>query len=351
MNLLNKLIQRNNIFLQYVPTLINTIPYYYLFLKFKIYDEINNKILREFPKLYYFLFNLSNFYKEDTCAKCATKIIEYILEKKPNIRLFTESFDKKSREIVITILERIYYIYLHNKLNKKYLFTYNDDILIRRESINVMRYYEQIFYLPIKIYEISVFYFRSGLIFIPDNKIQELNNTDFIDGGAFIGDSSLMFEKFFNPRKIYAFEPELSNYKYIFDTIKRNHLLKIVPINIGLGDTEGDMKMDSMGAGSSLRENGDQTVNITTIDNYVFQNNLTIGLIKLDVEGHGLSAIKGAEKTIIKFKPILLIAIYHNGEEFFCIKEYLESLELEYTIIIRKLSPQNPFLETMLIAW
>lgn len=214
-----------------------------------------------------------------------------------------------------------------------------------------MHHYEQKFYLPIKIYEISVFYFKCGLIFVPDNIIQELTNTDFIDGGAFVGDSSLMFEKFFDPRKIHAFEPELSNYKYIFDTIERNHLSKIVPVNIGLGNKEGNMKIDSMGAGSSLSDMGDQTVNITTTDNYVFKNNLSVGLIKLDVEGHGLSAIKGAEKTIIKFIPVLLIAIYHNGEEFLCIKEYLENLDLNYTIIIRKLNPQNPFLETMLITW
>ena len=351
MKLLKKLIQRNNIFLQYVPTCINTIPNYYLFLKFKVYDKINNKFLKGFPNLYHFIFNLSNFYKDYSSANCSKRIIEYVLEKKPNIRLFTEGLDQLSQEIIKMVLGRIYYYHSDDKLRKKYLFTFNDEILIQRESIDIMQHYEKKFYLPIKIYEISIFYFKCGLTFVPDDIIQELSNTDFIDGGAFVGDTALMFENFFDPREIHAFEPDLSNYKYIFDTIERNNLSKIVPVKIGLGNKEGAMKIETMGAGSSLSDMGDQKVNITTIDKYVFKNSLSVGLIKLDVEGHGLSAIKGAEKTILKFKPVILIAIYHNGEEFFGIKEYLENLELNYTIIIRKLNPHHPFLETMLIAW
>lgn len=351
MNLLKKFIQENNILLQYVPTLIETIPSYYLFLKFKIYDKISNKILKLFPKLYYSIFKLSTFYKDYSSARCSKKIIEYVLEKKTDIILFTEPLDTKSQETIKTVLERMYYHYSNDKLRKKYLFTYNDELLIQRESIDIMQHYEKKFYFPIRIFEISVFYFKCGLIYVPNNKIQELINKDFIDGGAFVGDTALMFEKFFDPRKIYAFEPEIRNYKYIFDTIERNNLFKIVPVNKGLGEKEGEMKIENMGAGSSLSEMGDQNVTITTIDNYVSKNHLSVGLIKLDVEGHGLSAIKGAEKTIITFKPVLLIAIYHNGEEFFGIKEYLQNLDLNYTIIIRKLNPHTPFLETMLIAW
>ena len=74
-------------------------------------------------------------------------------------------------------------------------------------------------------------------------------------------------------------------------------------------------------------------------------------MIKLDVEGFGLKALKGAEKTIQTFKPVLLVSIYHNGEEFFDIKCYIEDLKLDYTIIIRKLDASEPFFETILIAW
>ena len=234
MNLLKKLIQQNNIFLQYVPTLINTIPKYYLFCKFRIYDKINNTFLKGFPNLYYHIFNLSNFYKEFSSTNCSKRIIEYILEKKPNIRLFTKGLDQQSQETIEMVLERIYYYHSHDKLRKKYLFSFNDEILIQRECIDIMQHYEKKFYLPIKIYEISIFYFKCGLTFVPDDIIQELSNTDFIDGGAFVGDSALMFEKLFDPREIHAFEPDLINYKYISETIERNNLSKIVTVIIGL---------------------------------------------------------------------------------------------------------------------
>ncbi|KKM95531.1 hypothetical protein LCGC14_1187320, partial [marine sediment metagenome] len=51
-------------------------------------------------------------------------------------------------------------------------------------------------------------------------------------------------------------------------------------------------------------------VESTTIDSYVKERNLKVGLIKLDIEGHGLKALEGAKNTIKKYKPMLLISIY-----------------------------------------
>ena len=37
--------------------------------------------------------------------------------------------------------------------------------------------------------------------------------------------------------------------------------------------------------------------------------------IKMDIEGAELPALKGTEKTIRKYKPLMAISVYHNAED------------------------------------
>lgn len=48
-----------------------------------------------------------------------------------------------------------------------------------------------------------------------------------------------------------------------------------------------------------------------------------IGFIKLDVEGYGVRALRGMEKTIQKSRPVLSLSIYHSPEELFETKKVL----------------------------
>jgi hypothetical protein len=71
----------------------------------------------------------------------------------------------------------------------------------------------------------------------------------------------------------------------------------------------------------------------------------------MDIEGLESAAIHGAAETIKKFKPVLLISIYHTPDDFFSIKPFIEDLNLGYRFLIRKLSPKRLDAETMLIGW
>ncbi|MFX1320929.1 MAG: FkbM family methyltransferase [Promethearchaeota archaeon] len=244
----------------------------------------------------------------------------------------------------------MYYISTNQILIKKKLFTYQE-ILVKRKTQSIMKHYRNSFYLPINKFDLSVFYYKCGLIFIPNPIVKNIENKDFIDGGAYIGDSALVFEKFYNPHKIYAFEPELINYNQMLETIEKNNLNKIIPIRKGLGEKDVSLKVIFQGSCSYISDTDGEEINITTIDKLVFDENLNVGLIHLDVEGFGLKTLKGAYRTIKKFKPILLIAIYHNGEEFFEIIQYIDELKINYKYIFRKLNPNNPYFETYLIAW
>ena len=45
----------------------------------------------------------------------------------------------------------------------------------------------------------------------------------------------------------------------------------------------------------------------------------------MDVEGYGMPVIKGAIETIKRDRPVLVLGVYHNSEELFGIKPYLEA--------------------------
>ena len=69
----------------------------------------------------------------------------------------------------------------------------------------------------------------------------------------------------------------------------------------------------------------DLKIRLETLDEQNLEN---IGLIKIDVEGHEEKAIQGAEKTISKFHPILIVEIEkrHTKKPTSEIIHYIESL-------------------------
>lgn len=69
---------------------------------------------------------------------------------------------------------------------------------------------------------------------------------------------------------------------------------------------------------------------MVTLDSYVEEKNISIGLIKVDIEGFEQEFLKGALKTLNMQKPILCISIYHSDDDFFNIKPFIESLDLGY---------------------
>ena len=64
--------------------------------------------------------------------------------------------------------------------------------------------------------------------------------------------------------------------------------------------------------------NGSDTVNTKRIDTIASQFGLkNVGLVKIDANGFGFRALKGAEQTINKFHPVLVLAMHNNPEEYF----------------------------------
>jgi hypothetical protein len=71
-----------------------------------------------------------------------------------------------------------------------------------------------------------------------------------------------------------------------------------------------------------------------------------IDFIKMDIEGSELKALKGAERTLKRCRPVLAITIYHSPEDFVGIPIYLSSLLDGYTW--KLLHQTNEYCETIL---
>ena len=86
------------------------------------------------------------------------------------------------------------------------------------------------------------------------------------------------------------------------------------------------------------------------MDDFVKEHNLTVGLIKTDLEGYEQNFLEGAKQTIKIQRPILILSIYHTFDDFFKIKVWLESLQLNYKFKFCKTPNGCVFTETKLIA-
>ena len=110
------------------------------------------------------------------------------------------------------------------------------------------------------------------------------------------------------------------------------------------------------GSSSSIKPNeavevkGSEKVMMRTLDSYVEEHPMDIGLIKVDIEGAEQQFMKGARKTIEKYRPVLLMSIYHNADDFFHIKPIIESWNLGYKFKIHKPVDFSISREVLLIA-
>lgn len=203
--------------------------------------------------------------------------------------------------------------------------------------------------LPIKHFEASVFYnFHCIDKFISKEKIY---NKNILDVGAFIGDSALVFQSL-RPSNIFSFEANPLNFDLMLRTFELNNLINVHPYCEALSDAKGSVQLSIDGSCSSIVSNQTNILNVTsnTLDNFIENNNLQIGLIKVDIEGGEPYFLKGAQNTIRKQRPYMLISIYHNWSDFVNIKPIIESWNLGYNFQVVKAIDKSIVLETLLLC-
>jgi FkbM family methyltransferase len=90
-------------------------------------------------------------------------------------------------------------------------------------------------------------------------------------------------------------------------------------------------------------------IKATTIDCEVKKRSInSVSLIKMDIEGSEYRALEGGKETIIKFKPILAISVYHRLFDFYEVPQFINNLNLGYKFFLQHSTVHGD--ETVLFA-
>lgn len=173
-------------------------------------------------------------------------------------------------------------------------------------------------------------YFAQDLIKIGCDEV-------FVDCGAFDGDSAISFCKFTENqyKKIICFEPDSTNFKKLQQTSQNIRNIEIFPYAVG--NENGEISFsDGNGTESAVVENGNIKVPIVRMDDFFKES---VSIIKMDIEGAEIDALRGGAELIKRYRPKLILSAYHNVEDLYDIPIFIRNLVPEYKFKLRQKLP------------
>ncbi len=148
-----------------------------------------------------------------------------------------------------------------------------------------------------------------------------------LDVGANVGTHSIAFARAF--RQVLAFEPSPEVFARLERNLDLNPNVRVTPINIGLGDVDGELPFYDVAAkggmlGTFLQDDQyDQplavtgTLSIVRGDHWLAQHVVTgtkIDAIKIDVQGFEPQALRGLRETLETHRPCVWIELGNATE-------------------------------------
>lgn len=142
----------------------------------------------------------------------------------------------------------------------------------------------------------------------------------FIDGGAHIGFFSLLAARAVgNKGFVYSFEPTKSTRNYLERNVRLNSFLNIFISDYALSNIDGKVsfsvtKSSECNSVSSDQKTDNTIIQVpsTSLNSFCKINNVDlVDLVKLDIEGQELNAIKGMSE-LIKANPNIKIIFEYN---------------------------------------
>lgn len=178
---------------------------------------------------------------------------------------------------------------------------------------------------------------RSDGVMYFDSEMMRLSECEaIIDGGGFTGDT---FKEFINIAKTferyYLCEPDPDNICVAENNLFAYETISYVPM--GLWSKKDILKFSAAESGaSSINSRGNISIKVISIDELT--EGKPVSLIKMDIEGAEIEALKGAAETIRQHKPKLAICVYHKLNDIFEIPLFIKELNPEYKIYLRHYS-------------
>jgi FkbM family methyltransferase len=133
-----------------------------------------------------------------------------------------------------------------------------------------------------------------------------------IDCGAHIGISTLWLREEYSSATIYAFEPSNENYRYLVNNLEAQNDISAVNAGVWSKTTSLELYLSEKdGVSHSLFQNMStcttvERVNVVRLDEFCASRNIpNIDLLKLNIEGSELEALKGLGERIKDVKVVI----------------------------------------------
>ena len=169
-------------------------------------------------------------------------------------------------------------------------------------------------------------------------KISNEKKILFFDCGANFGFYSLFVASLKKENEVYSFEASSNTFLDLKKNITLNNFQKIKPINLAISDIQDkqiDFKESQNDWESSIVSNNFEVlkttrIKTTTIDSILESEEKILSqyniVIKLDIEGHEMSAIKGSYNLLKKHSPLIIIEFskFISQEDYKLLNEFIQ---------------------------
>ncbi len=177
-----------------------------------------------------------------------------------------------------------------------------------------------------------------------ENEVDNILNLDayraYADLGAYNGDTIKKYTSLCNNiNTIYAFEPDLRNFKKLSKYCEELTHINSFLFNNAVCECDRVLKFSSSGnrnsSGASSGSFQHKTVEIEgkALDNVATQ----VDFIKYDVEGLEYEALLGSKRLIGECMPDLLVSMYHKSEDMYALPILINKLNPDYKLYLRRL--------------
>ena len=160
--------------------------------------------------------------------------------------------------------------------------------------------------------------------------IENCGEGTVVHAGAFFGDFLPALSK--HCKKVRAFEPNTLNFQAAQETCRMNDLQNVILKHAALGHHFNSVMLEietadgkKLGGGSKIvteTDKANELVPQTTIDKEVDEHE-HVSIIQLDVEGYELLALRGARKTILRCRPIVILELLQDKDFVFEVMNHL----------------------------
>jgi FkbM family methyltransferase len=182
--------------------------------------------------------------------------------------------------------------------------------------------------------------------------LQDFQPMTILDVGAATGHFCVVATRLFPNAEVYAFEPALRQRILLSRNGKLNRVERLHIEPLGLWSHRDTLAFRTVGAESSFasvsRFQGildfPEKVPVVSLDQWVSENQIErIDLIKMDAEGAEVEILQGAETTLQRFHPRLLVQAYHLREGVRTFERCAEMLK-HYSYTVDEYAPPSGLL-------